>query len=848
MGAPVRLGRLAGVAIALIAYAAAPSRAASANHTAAGMYATGGRALPVLSTSVDVKVDGPFAEATVTQRFKNPLDQAIEAVYIFPLPDDAAVSSMVIHAGSETITARIEDREAARARYEAAVAAGTTGALLEQERADVFTQQVTAIPAGAEVSVELRFDTAAARIGGAWQLALPLVVGPRAAPGAPTGKPSAGTGGSPDTDRAPDASRVTPEAGPDGVPVAVHAAIDAGAAIEAVEVPSHDAVVELHGRHADVAVRDARGDRELVIRWRTKGDSLAAITDAAGYVAVIVPAPAAAAGGARDWIVVADTSKRTAGDDLVLVRRAVGALAEQAAAGDRIAIYGATGARELALGPAAKARAWADAAAADGSGDLAKGLGAARAAARRSRHAAIVLVTDGLVADDAELEQLAAGGPPIFAIGVGAAPNRGLLDALTAKTGGAARYLAAADDPGPVATALYAQAVAPRAPSTQLQWGDLVADALPATLPPLAPGDAAIVIAKIDRPGKARVALDARALDLPAVWTHVPERADAVAKASVLARRWARAKVDALLAAGAPDADVRALGLRYGLVTPQTALVAVGTDTVVKGGVKTSVSIPVALPAGMKWQAVEDLARKVEQPTADTTKETAKKPAENDQDRRQTTTTTTVTTGTTPTGGTVSGTVYPGAGQGGRGGEGRTDRGETEPRQNAPSAPPPEVAAEAARDYADEEVVLAGGEVTLASRRWSIALTLGGGVLVQPTHEGLGLASLRLQRGLTARLGYGIDLTALAAPGADRDRLAGALMGALFGGGFLDGRLTFDLGLGPEVSSDLGLGYEVGARFGHRVGFVLRWDGALLFGSDKTVTRGSATAGFQLDF
>jgi Ca-activated chloride channel family protein len=123
MGAPVRYGRLAGVAIALVAYAAAPARPATVTRTAAGMYAAGGRALPVLSTKLDVKVDGPFAEATITQRFKNPLDQPAEAVYIFPLPDDASVSSMVIHASAETITARIEDREAARARYEAAVAA-----------------------------------------------------------------------------------------------------------------------------------------------------------------------------------------------------------------------------------------------------------------------------------------------------------------------------------------------------------------------------------------------------------------------------------------------------------------------------------------------------------------------------------------------------------------------------------------------------------------------------------------------------------------------------------------------------------------------------------------------------
>jgi hypothetical protein len=148
----------------------------------------------------------------------------------------------------------------------------------------------------------------------------------------------------------------------------------------------------------------------------------------------------------------------------------------------------------------------------------------------------------------------------------------------------------------------------------------------------------------------------------------------------------------------------------------------------------------------------------------------------------------------------------------------------------------------------DREEVMLAGESVVAVRRWGFAVTVAGGALVAPSTDALGLASLRVERGLTSRLAYGLDVTALVAPGADRDRVAGALMGSLIGGGWLDGRLTFDLGFGPELSSDFGLGYEVGARYGSRVGFVLRWDGAVLFGDQKTVSRGSVTAGFQLGF
>ena len=59
---------------------------------------------------------------------------------MFPLPLDAAVSAMTIESGSKKIHASIEKREAAQQRYEDAVRAGVAGALLDQERPDVFTQ------------------------------------------------------------------------------------------------------------------------------------------------------------------------------------------------------------------------------------------------------------------------------------------------------------------------------------------------------------------------------------------------------------------------------------------------------------------------------------------------------------------------------------------------------------------------------------------------------------------------------------------------------------------------------------------------------------------------------------
>ena len=173
----------------VVALALAWSGTASAYELARpmGLYPAGnGPALAMLDSRIDVTVRGPIVEVVVVQRFRNAAEHATEATYIFPLPDDAAVSAMAIQLGTRTIRGAIEARDAAQRRYEAAVAAGVAGALLEQERPDVFTQSVAAIPAHGVVEVTLRYDTLAHYQAGSWELVLPMVVAPHYLLGART--------------------------------------------------------------------------------------------------------------------------------------------------------------------------------------------------------------------------------------------------------------------------------------------------------------------------------------------------------------------------------------------------------------------------------------------------------------------------------------------------------------------------------------------------------------------------------------------------------------------------------------------------------------------------------------
>ena len=52
-----------------------------------------------------------MARARITQRFANPTDLWLEGVYVFPLPDDAAVDHLEMHVGGRVIEGRIEDIE-----------------------------------------------------------------------------------------------------------------------------------------------------------------------------------------------------------------------------------------------------------------------------------------------------------------------------------------------------------------------------------------------------------------------------------------------------------------------------------------------------------------------------------------------------------------------------------------------------------------------------------------------------------------------------------------------------------------------------------------------------------------
>src|SRR2546429_8766215 len=164
---------------------------------------------PLKHTDVKAQISGFLSRVTINQEFENPFKEKIEAVYIFPLPQNAAVDDMTMLVGDRTVRGKIMRREQAEAVYEAAKNNGQTASLVNQERPNIFTQSIAKILAGEQIKITISYVETLKYEDGSYEFVFPMVVGPRYIPGGATG--AQGDGFAPDTDRVPDASKITPQ-------------------------------------------------------------------------------------------------------------------------------------------------------------------------------------------------------------------------------------------------------------------------------------------------------------------------------------------------------------------------------------------------------------------------------------------------------------------------------------------------------------------------------------------------------------------------------------------------------------------------------------------------------------
>ena len=147
----------------------------------AGRYVTATR----MNTDVTIGVSGLVARVSVRQEFHNDGDEWTEGVYVFPLPDQAAVDRMRLHIGERFIEGEIREKEEARKEYERARNEGRKASLVEQQRPNLFTTSVANIAPGERVVVEIEYLENLRYDNGTFAIRFPMTLTPRYIPGAP---------------------------------------------------------------------------------------------------------------------------------------------------------------------------------------------------------------------------------------------------------------------------------------------------------------------------------------------------------------------------------------------------------------------------------------------------------------------------------------------------------------------------------------------------------------------------------------------------------------------------------------------------------------------------------------
>jgi Ca-activated chloride channel family protein len=590
-------------------------------------------AFPLKHTAVHARVAGMMGLYTVEQVFENPFDQPIEAVYVFPLGDKAAVSSYAITIGERTIAGEIQTRAKARQTYEEARTAGHTAALVEQEKNNVFSQRIANIAPRETIRVRFEYTELLDYADGRYQLVVPLVVGPRYLPADRPGRRPVGSRRAGAPARPGETSIPYVDATVAGSAVSFTAEIDGAVPIAGVESPSHGVRVEAQSpsrTRVTLERADEVPNRDLVLRFRTASDRtmVGVLTHRSGhdgYFALMVQPKGNYRTGdirPREVVLLIDRSGSMDGVPLDQARNLASTLIATLGARDTFNVIAfADGTEKMAErsipGDAAgKARGAAFVAGIQTGGgtELDRGLLASLASDPGADRVRVVYVlSDGYVGnDDVILDTARArlGHNRIFPVGIGSAPNRALLNQLAEVGRGYASYLNLTESPKEVGEELVLRSAYPYLTDIEIDWKGLAVDELtPSRVPDVYAGMPLVVTGRYRAPGAATVQVSAtaagRRVTIPLQVT-LPAASDQPPVASL----WARRRIDALMGAagseGIPDdveREVTEIGLGFHLVTEFTSFVAVDRTRVVQaGGAARVVEQPAAIPAGVNLE------------------------------------------------------------------------------------------------------------------------------------------------------------------------------------------------------------------------------------------------------
>ncbi len=619
--------------------------------------------VPLKHTDVDARIDAYVSTVRVTQQFENLFSQTMEAVYVFPLPEDAAVSDFVMTIGDRRIRGVIREREEARQVYEQARRQGHAASLLTQERPNIFTQHVANIEPGRGIDVTMTYFSTLAYHDGWFEFVFPMVVGPRFNPAfannrtyGPSFKGGVGAveHGAWGLSGQPTEVQYLRPSERSGHDIGVRVAIDAGVPIESIECRSHQVNVQAspeaaHRAEVVLSSLDAVPNKDFVLRYRvagsaTKSAMLTQVTDRGGFFTLMLVPPADLSyveRGPVEMVFVIDCSGSMDGEPLEQARRAVCHALRNLRPEDSFQVIN-FGQTASALGARSLDASWENVRAglahvqslrAGGGTYMINGLRAALDMPHdRHRLRFVCFLTDGFIGNEqevlAELKRRL-GDSRVFSMGMGSAPNRHLLEEMSRLGRGAAAYVGLQDD-APAVMGMFLERVGHAAlTDIRIDWGGLAVDEVfPPRTPDLFVGRPVMITGRFRGSGAATVTVSGRAgrggERIP-IMVPVVVGEDAGAGRGSLAAVWARQKIANLqrrtVGYDSPTADGQALrtALDFGLMSSFTSFVAVDSLTRAAGPIGATVEVPVPVPEGTNYSTTvhERPARRARMPGDD---------------------------------------------------------------------------------------------------------------------------------------------------------------------------------------------------------------------------------------
>lgn len=597
---------------------------------------------PRLKTDVSIDIEGPILRAKVTQRFENPTDGWVEGTYVFPLPEDSAVDRLRMQVGERLIEGRIEPREKAREIYEKAKAEGRKTALLEQQRPNIFTNQVANIGPRESVVVQIEYQETVHMDDGVFSFRFPMVVAPRYNPDPIVqtvdfegGKGFAVTDPVPDRQKI-EAPVLDPRENAKINPVSLTVHLAAGFPLGKVDSPYHVMIETDNGdgsRTYRLEQADVPADRDFVMEWTSaSGDAPSAglfreVIDDRTYLLAFITPPSQPRleNPPREVIFVIDNSGSMAGESIRQAREALAMAIARLDSRDRFNVirfddtYDSVFPGLVQATPDHREQAIARVRRLDAEGgtEMLPALKAAlddQGPIEDGALRQVIFLTDGAIGNENQLFETIAddrGEARVFTVGIGSAPNSFFMTRAAEIGRGVFTHVGSEKEIAGKMTDLFGKLERPAMRDIEAGFdGGITGEISPNPIPDLYFGEP--VVLTINLPGD----VTEGALRLSGEIAGQPWRADLpldkAAPAAGVGKLWARRAISDLeierLSSREPelvDRKIETLALDHGLVSRLTSLVAVDvTPSRPTDAPLGSATVPLNLPDGWDFDAV----------------------------------------------------------------------------------------------------------------------------------------------------------------------------------------------------------------------------------------------------